>query len=94
MIPAAVREAIAAHAREEQPNESCGLVSLRGSVAERYVPGTNRAQSPYRFELEVDPYLWVELEDEGFELVAGERVDHVTRNVNLIGITCGSHTTV
>ena len=62
-----VREAIAAHAREEQPNESCGLVVLRGGVAERYERGRNAASSPYRFELDVDPELWF-LEDDGYEL--------------------------
>jgi proteasome lid subunit RPN8/RPN11 len=68
VIPAAVREAIAAHAREEEPNESCGLIALRDGVAERYLPATNRAASPYRFELEPRDPLDFFLEDEGFEL--------------------------
>jgi [CysO sulfur-carrier protein]-S-L-cysteine hydrolase len=55
------------HAREEAPNEACGLLVLREGVAERYVPGRNRAASPYRFELDVDPATWF-LEDEGAEL--------------------------
>jgi proteasome lid subunit RPN8/RPN11 len=63
-----VREAIARHARSEEPNESCGLLVLRGGVAERYVAGVNGADSPYRFELEMpDPEVWF-LEDDGFEL--------------------------
>ena len=66
-MPAGVREALAAHARGEAPNESCGLVVLRNGVAERYEPGRNAAASPYRFELEVDPELWF-LEDDGYEL--------------------------
>jgi proteasome lid subunit RPN8/RPN11 len=36
-------------------------------VAERYIPGRNRDESPYRFDLEVDPEAWF-LEDEGYEL--------------------------
>ncbi|HET7567023.1 MAG TPA: Mov34/MPN/PAD-1 family protein [Gaiellaceae bacterium] len=67
VVPAAVREAIVAHAREEDPNESCGLLVLRDGVAERYERGRNAAASPYRFELEVDPELWF-LEDDGYEL--------------------------
>ena len=67
VIPPAVREAIAEHARREMPNESCGLIVLRDRVAERYEPGRNMAASPYRFELEVDPELWF-LEDDGYEL--------------------------
>ena len=67
MIPAAVREAMAAHARAEDPNEACGLVVVRDGVAERYEAGRNAAASPYRFELDVDPELWF-LEDDGYEL--------------------------
>ena len=67
MIPADVRAAIAAHARAEDPNESCGLLLLRDGVAERYEPGRNISASPYRFELEVDPELWF-AEDDGYEL--------------------------
>ena len=62
-----VRRALAEHARDEAPNEACGIVLLRGGVAERYVRGRNRAASPYRFDLDVDPEVWF-LEDEGYEL--------------------------
>jgi proteasome lid subunit RPN8/RPN11 len=62
-----VREAIAAHGRAELPNEMCGLLLLRDSVAERFEPARNRLASPYRFEMEVDPELWF-VEDEGYTL--------------------------
>ena len=67
VIPAAVRADIVAHGREEAPNECCGLIVLRDGVAERYVRGRNRLQSPYRYELEIDPEVWF-LEDDGYEL--------------------------
>ena len=67
VIPTRVRRELEEHARAEAPNEACGLVVLRDGVAERYVAGTNRAASPYRFELEVEPETWF-LEDEGYEL--------------------------
>jgi proteasome lid subunit RPN8/RPN11 len=67
VIPADVRGAVAKHARAEAPNESCGLLALRDGVAERYYPGVNRSDSPYRFELDVDPEVWF-LEDDGFQL--------------------------
>lgn len=67
MIPAEVRSALVEHAEAERPNEACGVVLLRDGVAERYVPGRNGAESPYRFDLEVDPETWF-LEDEGYEL--------------------------
>jgi [CysO sulfur-carrier protein]-S-L-cysteine hydrolase len=68
VIPPAVREAIAAHAREEEPNESCGLLALLDGVADRYLPASNEAASPYRFELKPRDPLDFFLEDDGFEL--------------------------
>ena len=67
VVSDAVRQALAAHARDESPNEACGVVVLRDGVAERYVAGRNAAASPYRFELDVPPETWF-LEDEGYEL--------------------------
>ncbi len=67
VVPAATRRAVEEHAREELPNESCGLLVLQDGIAIRYEPGRNAAGSPYRFELEVAPELWF-LEDEGYEL--------------------------
>ena len=67
VIPANVRGELEAHAREEAPNEACGLVVVKDGTAERYVRGRNAAASPYRFELDVDPETWF-LEDEGYEL--------------------------
>jgi proteasome lid subunit RPN8/RPN11 len=67
VIPAAVRQALEEHARQEAPNEACGLVVFRDGEAVRYERGRNRLESPYRFELDIDPEVWF-LEDEGFEL--------------------------
>ena len=67
VIPAEVRAKLAEHARDEAPNEACGLIVLRDGRAERYVRGRNTLESPYRFQLEVDPDTWF-LEDEGYEL--------------------------
>ena len=69
VVPAPVRRALEEHAEAEDPNEACGLISLRGSVAERYLPCINAAASPFRFDLRVpDPAVIFELEEEGFEL--------------------------
>ena len=67
VVGAATRRVLEEHAAAEAPNEACGVVVLKDGVAERYVPGRNRAASPYRFELEVDPQVWF-LEDDGYEL--------------------------
>ena len=67
MISPGMRLQLAEHAREEAPNEACGLIVLRDGVAVRYERARNAAASPYRFELDADPELWF-LEDEGYEL--------------------------
>ena len=67
VVPGAIREELHAHAAEEAPNECCGLVVVRGGVAERYIRGRNRLASPYRYELEIDPEVWF-LEDDDVEL--------------------------
>jgi proteasome lid subunit RPN8/RPN11 len=67
VVPDAVRQALAAHAQAESPNEACGLIVLKDDVAERYIEGRNAAASPYRFELDVPPEAWF-LEDDGYEL--------------------------
>ena len=67
VISAAVRAALEEHAREESPNEACGLIVFRAGEAVRYERGRNRLASPYRFELDIDPELWF-LEDDGYEL--------------------------
>ncbi len=67
VVPEAIRRRLEEHAAEEAPNEACGLLVFRDGKATRYEPGRNRAASPYRFELDVDPEVWF-LEDEGYEL--------------------------
>lgn len=62
-----IRGEIDAHARAEAPNEACGLLAFRDSVAKRYYRGVNTAASPHRFQLEIEPEVWF-LEDEGLEL--------------------------
>ena len=68
VVPAEIRAQLVEHARNEAPNEACGLIALRDGVAERYLPGENALRSPYRFELRPrDPFDFF-LEDEGYEL--------------------------
>jgi proteasome lid subunit RPN8/RPN11 len=68
IVPPEIRDELEAHARVELPNEACGLVAARDGVAERYLPGRNRAASPYRFDLEAGSAADWFLEDEGYEL--------------------------
>jgi proteasome lid subunit RPN8/RPN11 len=62
VIPPEVRTEIAEHAREEAPNESCGLLLLDGERAVEYVRAVNTAASPYRFELYLEPERWAQIE--------------------------------
>jgi [CysO sulfur-carrier protein]-S-L-cysteine hydrolase len=68
VVPNGIRAELLAHARAEQPNEACGLIAFRDGVAERYLPGENVLQSPYRFELRPHDPADFFLEDEGYEL--------------------------
>lgn len=68
VVPDPIRDELLAHAREEAPNEACGLVAFRDGVAERYLPGDNALGSPYRFELRPRDPADFFLEDEGYEL--------------------------
>jgi proteasome lid subunit RPN8/RPN11 len=68
VIPEEIRQELAAHAHAGLPNEACGLVALRDGVAERYLPGENALESPYRFELRPSDPADFFLEDDGYEL--------------------------
>jgi proteasome lid subunit RPN8/RPN11 len=63
VIPAAIRAELVAHAREEAPNECCGLVLVRDGIAVEYIRGVNKLASPYRYELYIDPIVWSEIDD-------------------------------
>jgi proteasome lid subunit RPN8/RPN11 len=67
VVPAAVRSAIAEHARAELPNEACGLLLLDGELAVEYLAGENASPSPYYFELRVDPVVWADLGERDLE---------------------------
>jgi proteasome lid subunit RPN8/RPN11 len=71
VIPAAVRSAIAEHARAELPNEACGLLLLEkqagGLVAVEYVRAENASPSPYFFELRLDPVAWADIGERDVE---------------------------
>jgi proteasome lid subunit RPN8/RPN11 len=68
VVPDEIRAELVDHARDEAPNEACGLIAFRDGVAERYLPGENALQSPYRFELRPRDPVDFFLEDQGYEL--------------------------
>ena len=60
---------IVAHAREEAPNECCGLVGGRDGLAASILRGENLHHSPLRFEIANPLPLLNAIEDAGEELV-------------------------
>ena len=63
VVPDGIRAELVAHAREEAPNECCGIVLVRDGVAVEYIRGVNKLASPYRYELYIDPIVWSEIDD-------------------------------
>jgi proteasome lid subunit RPN8/RPN11 len=66
-LPAAIRDAIVAHARAEAPNEACGIVvgdraAGDGGRALRWVPLRNAAASPYRYSIDPADLLSLTIE--------------------------------
>jgi proteasome lid subunit RPN8/RPN11 len=63
---------IVAHAREEAPNECCGMVASRDGDAVSVHPAVNTAASPLRFEIEGAEQIRItnEIERAGLELGA------------------------
>jgi proteasome lid subunit RPN8/RPN11 len=61
-----------AHAREEAPNECCGMVAADDGVATRVFRATNAAASPLRYELDSADQIRIhnEIWDAGWELGA------------------------
>ena len=62
-LPPSVADALLAHAREEEPNEACGLLagSLATGRATGYHPARNGEASPLRYNVHPDDLLRIVL---------------------------------
>jgi proteasome lid subunit RPN8/RPN11 len=69
----AIRDAIAAHARADHPDEACGIVAgpIGSDRAVRFVAMTNAERSPtfYRFDSQEQLRVWREMDDRDEEPV-------------------------
>jgi len=65
-------EQIVAQARDEAPNECCGIIAAHGGKAVAVHPATNSAASPLRYEMDgMEQYrIQTAIEDAGHELGA------------------------
>jgi len=66
-LPAAIREAIIAHAKAEEPNEACGVIvgdrpAADGGRPLRFEPAGNEAASRYLYRLDARDLLRLTLE--------------------------------
>ncbi|MDR7486785.1 MAG: M67 family metallopeptidase [Armatimonadota bacterium] len=70
-LPRALVEAMLDHARQEFPNECCGLLAGRGSRVERLLRGRNADQSPFTYRLDPQEQLqfFKAMDAEGLELL-------------------------
>jgi proteasome lid subunit RPN8/RPN11 len=66
----ALVDEIVAHARDEAPNECCGIVAGKDGEATRVYPATNAAASPVRYEIAPEDLLriWNDIDDRGWVL--------------------------
>jgi len=71
-VPRALLDEIVAHAREEAPNECCGMIAARDGEAVAVHRAVNAAASPFRYELDgMEQYrIQAAIEDAGFDLGA------------------------
>jgi len=63
---------IVAHAREDAPNECCGMVAARDEDAVKIFRARNAAASPLRYEIDgAEQYrIQMQIEDDGLDLGA------------------------
>jgi [CysO sulfur-carrier protein]-S-L-cysteine hydrolase len=71
-IPTEVYEQLLAHAREDAPNECCGLIGGRDGVAVTVYRARNAEASPLRYNLDPQDQfrIMTEIEEKGEELSA------------------------
>jgi len=71
-LPRRYAEEMIAHAREEAPNECCGILAGEGGRALRLYRAVNAEHNPYRFDIDSrDLYrIHAEVEALGWEFVA------------------------
>jgi proteasome lid subunit RPN8/RPN11 len=61
-----------AHAREDVPNECCGMVAGKGDEAVEVIRGVNAAASPLRYEMTGQAFydMFTAIEEKDLDLVA------------------------
>jgi len=71
-LPRAFADAIIVHAREEEPNEACGLLAGKDEQVVKLYRVTNTERSAWRFFMDPQElyHAYRDMEDNGWELLA------------------------
>ena len=71
-LPRALADELVAHAREDMPNECCGLVAGRDGTAVRVMRAVNTEASPFMYVMDPREQMRMmeEVEDAGEDLLA------------------------
>ena len=69
-LPRQYADAIIQHAREDEPNECCGILAANGDTFVKHYRITNAEASPYRYSMDSKELFnaYRDIEDEGWEL--------------------------
>jgi proteasome lid subunit RPN8/RPN11 len=73
-------EAMIAHAREEAPNECCGMIASRNGEAVKVYRATNAAASPLRYEIDGAEQYRIQMEIDDADLDLGAIYHSHTRS--------------
>ena len=70
-LPRAMVDEMVAHARDDLPNEACGVILGKGGAALRFYRARNSEASPYRYSIDPRDILKFtrEADDEGLEFL-------------------------
>ena len=72
VVPEAMIQEMMAHAREEAPNECCGIVAGKDGRAVKLFRARNAEASPYRYNVDAEDLfrIYRECEEKGWEFLA------------------------
>lgn len=73
-------EEMVAHARQEAPNECCGMIASRDGDAVRLYRATNAAASPLRYEIDGGEQYRIQMEIDDADLELGAIYHSHTRS--------------
>jgi len=70
-LPRAMVDEMIAHAREDDPNECCGIIAGNGGAATKLYRAVNAEASPYRYNVDPKDLLRIyrDLDEQGWDVL-------------------------